>query len=496
MKSIKYIVLSTALAAAAVSLTSCNSDYLDTKPTESIGESTVFNSLNDVYVALNGIHRQMVAQETGYQCLGGEPGFMMSRDTQADDMTWVTNTWMTQYLRWSSNMNPTSGYNYSFWQIYYQWILNANKILNNIDNVPRTDEALYKQIKGEALCIRGWAYHNLVQLYGGRYVAGTANTQLGIPYRVTANAEPLARSTVEETYKLINEDLDQACQLLEGLDITLLTHYSDMVAWGLKARVALAMQDYPNAATYAAKSIELAESSVHGRKLMSGNELYCGFAKITDETKEPMYAARTLDDQTVYFYSYYAYMSWNFNATAIRQGVKCINADLYKTMSDTDLRLKWWDPTGKESVPSSSFAKQPYQNRKFTATSTANAVGDVAFMRLAEMYLTQAEALARSGNMAKAQEVFTQFQITRDPEYKGSNSSELITDIMNSRRIELWAEGFRFYDLKRLGEPIKRGSNFVKTFCTFLEKGPEEQGWIWEIPQSETDYNPLCEKNY
>ena len=239
----------------------------------------------------------MVAQETGVQCLGGEPGFMMCRDAQADDMTWVTNTWMTAYLRWTSNMNPVSSYNYNYWQIYYQWVLNANKILNNIDEVPRTDEALYKQIKGEALCIRGWAYHNLVQLYGGRYVAGTSNTQLGIPYRVEANADPLARSTVEETYRLINEDLDQACQLLEGLDISLLTHYSDMVAYGLKARVAMAMQDYSNAATYAAKSIDLAETN-HGRRLMSGNELYCGFAKITDETKEPMYSARTLDDQT------------------------------------------------------------------------------------------------------------------------------------------------------------------------------------------------------
>lgn len=80
---------------------------------------------------------------------------------------------------------------------------------------------------------------------------------------------------------------------------------------------------------------------------MTGSQLNCGFANITTDTKEAMYAAMTPDDKTVYFYSYYAYMSWNFNSSAIRQGVKCINVDAYETMSETDLRRAWWDPTGK-----------------------------------------------------------------------------------------------------------------------------------------------------
>ena len=231
---------------------------------------------------------------------------------------------------------------------------------------------------------------------------------------------------------------------------------------------------------------------------MSGSELYCGFANITSDTKEAMYAAMTPNDKTVYFYSYYAYMSWNFSSTAIRQGVKCINAETYDTMSETDLRRAWWDPTGEAAVPAKNFIKNKYQNRKFTARSSADAVGDVAFMRLAEMYLTQAEALARAGKTTEAQEVFTKFQITRDPSYKskGNSGDALAEEIMNSRRIELWGEGFRFYDLKRLNLPIKRGSNFDIAFCTFLEKDKDAQGWIWEIPKIETDYNPLCTKNY
>lgn len=494
----RYNKISTIVLAAAMTLgmSSCASDYMDTVPSNAVSEASINSSLDNLYVALNGIHKEMVSQESGYQCLGGEPGFMFCRDIEADDITWITNTWCkAAYLGWSCNMNESSGYNQKYWQIYYQWILNANKIITGVEEAPKTDEALYNQIKGEALCIRAWAHFNLVQLYAKRYAAGGSNTQDGIPYRLSAATTQQARNSVEEVYQLINEDLDVACKCLEGINPGY-HHYSEMVAWGLKARVALAKQDYSNAASYAAKAIQLAESN--GGALMQGDQLMCGFADICSDTKEAMYAARTPDDETVYFYSYYAYMSWNFNATAIRQGVKCINADTYDTMSETDLRRAWWDPTGAMEVPTKSFVKNPYQNRKFTARSSADAVGDVAFMRLAEMYLTEAEALARAGKNDEAQQVFTKFQVTRDPSYvaKGNTGDALAEEIMNSRRIELWGEGFRFYDLKRLNLPIHRGRNFVETFSTFIDKEAGADGWVWEIPKNETDFNKLCTKNY
>ena len=498
MKYIKHITMGLAVAAGSITFQGCSADYLDTVPSRSVSEVVINKSLESLYLALNGVHKEMVSQESDYQCLGGEPGFMMCRDAQADDINWQTNTWMqAAYLGWQANMNDQSEYNSKFWQIYYQWILNANKILEGLEVVDKTSESLYNQVKGEALCIRAWAHFNLVQLYAGRYDATKINSQDGIPYRVTSEASAQARNSVQDVYKLINEDLDEACTLLVGIKVSGVTHYSEMVAWGLKSRVALAMQDYSNAATYAEKSISLAEAN--GNALMSGaSQLTCGFADITKDTKEAMYAAQTPDDKTVYFYSYYAYMSWNFNSSAIRQGVKCINAETYNTLSETDHRRAWFDPTGEATVPATTYAKNIYQNRKFTARSTANAVGDVAFMRLAEIYLNQAEALARSGQTAQAQTVFTKFQITRDPEYvsAGNSGDALIEEIMNSRRVELWGEGFRFYDLKRLHLPIKRGSNFVQSFCTFIEKEADAQGWIWEIPRDETDFNPLCTKNY
>lgn len=498
MKKYKLFAMGLAMA-GAMTFSGCESDYLDTVPSNKISNVTVAQNMESLYLGLNGIHREMIAQTSDIQCLGGLGGMMYIMDIMADDITWKTNTWMkAAYLGWQCNTNKQNGYNAIFWRLYYQWIMNANGLLEvlestDVASLSGSDQALYEQIKGEALVFRAFAHFQAVQTYADAYKAGGNNSQLGVPYRtVETKTGELARSTVEETYDAISKDLAEACSLLEGKEISELNHWSAKSAYAVRARVAMAMHNYTDAAAYAAKSIELAEAE--GGKLMDASNLMNGFADVTSATDEAMYAAMTQDDQTIYYYSFYAYMSWNFSATAIRQGVKCINADTYDLMSKTDLRRAWWDPTGEADVPLASFKKAPYQNRKFTARAVNNAVGDVAFLRLSEMYLTLAEAYARGGNEAKAQEVFTKFQITRDPAY--TTSANLLDDIMTSRRIELWAEGLRFFDLKRLNLPIKRGRNFDVTFCTFLEKKAGEKGWTWEIPKIETDNNKACLPNY
>jgi len=319
------------MAVGAVTLTSCKDDYLETVPTEKVSDVTIASSLDNIYIALNGIHKEMVSQESGYQCMGGEPGIRMCMDCEGDDVTWQTNTWMKDaYLGWQCNTNDVSGYNYTIWRLYYQWILNANKILESLEAQADKSSDLYKQVKGEALCIRGWAHFQLVQTWAKRYDKGSDNSQAGVPYRTTSEGGELARSSVKEVYENITKDLTEANTLLaDGLTYKLYkagtvanwqNHYTDMTANALLARVNLVMQNYSEAATYAAKAISIAEGT-YGCKLMSTEkELTSGFADITSTTNEALYAAMTPDDKTVYFYSFMAYMSWNFSSTAIRQG--------------------------------------------------------------------------------------------------------------------------------------------------------------------------------
>ncbi len=497
IKSFKHIAMGLLLTGSLIG-TGCSSDYMDTIPTENVSLITVSSSLDNLYLALNGIHRKMVSQDLSNQGLGGEPGFIIGREALADDLTWDTQTWHQGFLNWSYPTNPTSSYVSGEWETYYKFILNANNILDMLEtNFAGSDDPLAAHIKGECLAIRAWSHFNLVQYYAKPYRNGQENSQLGVPYRTSPVIEPMARGTVEEVYAKINADLDEALALLADYEPNDRNHYSKASVYGLKARVLLTQQKYADAATAAVNAITEAEAD--GCKIMSQSELMNGFTNISSATKETMYAAMTQNDQTVYFYSFYAYMSWNFNSSSIRTGIKCISQSTYDLMSPTDLRRQWWDPTGEAAVPASSYNQRPYQNRKFTARSTADAVGDFAFMRISEMYLIAAEAFARSNQDAKAKQYLQALLAERDPEYKdlGNTGAKLADEIMTHRRIELWGEGFRWFDLKRLGLPLDRkGSNFDESFCGFLHKDTDADGWIFEIPKKETDFNPLIEKNY
>jgi hypothetical protein len=125
-------------------------------------------------------------------------------------------------------------------------------------------------------------------------------------------------------------------------------------------------------------------------------------------------------------------------------------------------------------------------------------VGDVVYMRVAEMYLIEAEAQARLGNFAQAQTILFNLVSTRNPNYVKSTSTgdTLITEILTQRRIELWGEGFRFFDLKRTNSSLDRtGANHNTTIAVTMNVPAGDNRWEWLIPQDEINANPLVVQN-
>lgn len=497
MKQFKYTALAALIAAA--SLTSCGKDYMDTEPTDKTPSENVLATVENLYSALNGTHRAMYIQYDR-QSQAGESSMNIERDMMGEDLINPStgNGWFVSDARWISHRDPQSYLsNYPF-LFYYKMVLNANLILESIDTAAGEEDVLPKRksIKGEALCYRAWAHFQLVQLYGKRYEAGKINDQLGVPYNTVSGIKDIARNTVEEVYEKANQDIDQAIELLDGYKVNDINHFSQEVAYGIKARIALVQQNWKDAVKYADLAIKTAQAN--GNKLMSSSdELMNGFVSAS-ENKEWMWASIMKDDQTVYFYSFFAFMSWNFNSSHVRQSPKCILDHLYAKLSKTDLRAKWWDPTGKEKGPNSSFTTFKYQNRKFTARSSDNGVGDVVYMRLAEMYLMKAEAEARSGDEPSAKNTLQTLAVTRDPEYKLSTNSgdALIEEILTQRRIELWGEGFRFTDLKRLNMALDRtNSNHDETVSQTMSVPAGDKKWQFVISNKELNANTLMEQN-
>ena len=473
------------LIALSASFTSCKEDYLETTPTNRVSTVDAFKTTKNAWAALNGIHRIMYSQIYSTQSQGGQSGNMIYMDVLGEDVVFpnVSNSWFRSEYQWINHRNPSSSmafYNYTF---YYMIISNANMILANIDQA-EGPEADRNAIKAEALTYRAWAHFQAVQLYGERYVAGAANSGLGIPVVTEPSTTAKARNTVGEVYAQINADLNEAIEKFTSYTRLNKSHFDVNIAKGIKARVALTQQDYTTAAT-------MAQEARKDFQLMTNTEYLGGFNNY--DNREWMWSSRIVSDQTNYFYSFFAYMSLNYNSTAIRATPKLMNSALYNQISESDVRKKLWDPTGTNTVdfplPASTFQRYPYQSKKFRVADLSLSIGDVPYMRAAEMYLIEAEALARSNRNTEAAAVLNLLAVNRDPSYVLSTKTgaELIDEIMIHRRVELWGEGFRFYDLKRTNSPLNRnGGNHSATFTNgALSVAPGDIKWQFLIPQDE-----------
>jgi hypothetical protein len=88
-----------------------------------------------------------------------------------------------------------------------------------------------------------------------------------------------------------------------------------------------------------------------------------------------------------------------------------------------------------------------------------NFLENIPILRYSEVLLTAAEAKARSGNEGGAQTNITTFRTARGVVGAVTATGPALIDlILRERRLELIAEGHRFYDLKRLGMTIPKST--------------------------------------
>ena len=490
----------TVLAIAVFTLmTSCKKEMLDTGPTDNADEAAIFTTTANASNVINGIYRYLYYRYSD-QNQPGHGGMMLDLDFMGEDLHQSVATWYTTAGSgtggWVSQKNDGSGWvSYPF-RLYYRCIGNSNALIENIDAASGLD-ADKNRLKAEALTMRAWGYFNLVQIFAKRYVPGTTNSQLGLSMPLSAKEIKLPRSTVEEVYAQIVKDLDEAIGLFPNASAPpTKAHLSLNAARAIKARVALTKGDYATAATLAKQVIDAGAYS-----LMSTTQYQEGFNNIANP--EWIWGAYVQDDQGDTFGSYFAQISWDGNTTYIRGRPKRINSALYALIPATDVRKKMWEPAPTAAnfpLPASTYIREPYMSRKFK-TRALPTIGDVPYIRLAEMYLILAEASARqAGKEADAQAALFTLVNKRDPSYVLSTNTgqALIDEILIQRRVELWGEGFRFFDLKRLNLPLDRTvvPNFVSASVGGVMQVPAgDNKWVFAIPLSEIQANPNTKQN-
>lgn len=419
------------IGASLVLLAACNKK-LDIEPTQSVSETDVFTSDANVKKALNGAYD---AASNGY-VFGGD--MMLYSELLASEAAGGE-------LRWDGTFNqPREVFNKSIltnnsyvtgtWTNAYDAINICNNILANLSVVNESDRA---QVEGEALFLRGSLYFNMVELFAKPYSAGNVTTALGLPIITTptvgnvTEVNYVPRSTLQQTYDLIIADLTKAKAQLSGDRSIYATTWA---AAGMLSRVYLQTADYQKAAEEANYVISESDLFLVDYEAAFNN---------TENSDEDLFAIQVSSQDGANDMQLF----WSIREYGARSGdvdVLQKHLNLYPGQAD-DARFNLFYKDG--SVWRSGKWKFQYRN--------------LSMLRLAEMYLTRAEANFRLNpdpNASAVGDASPLDDITAIRERAGyaTTTEAYITldNIILERKLELAHEGQAIQDIKRLKRSI------------------------------------------
>ncbi len=508
MKNLRLLLYVVGLV---VLLGSCSKDYLETKPTDSVVPETAFKTTEGAYMAINGIAKLMTSSWIS-QGFNGEGTIKMFYGNYpgahfVKDLTGWAPIINSQY-----HENSTSTYDYYPWWYYYTLINNANIVLERI-NAALGSESDKKMIRAQALSYRAYSYFMLSQIYCNRWSDSNNGASEGLVMRTTSdNSTEVPLSTLADVYAQVYKDLDDAIVLFAESGKKRKQNYEidANVAKAIYARAALTRQDYSKAAG-------MAHDARVGYPLMSNPEYLAGFCA---PNKEWIWSSYGSESENLYYYSYFSFIAYNSSASIVRSYPICISKELYLKIPATDMRRGLWFYPGNDKTGSVDIKAEPkvdlairvahpslasdaitanYMQFKI-ACQVVPGVGNLNHFRSAEMVLIEAEALARIGGKdTEVQNLLVELNKTsgRNDLYTCDKvGAQLIDEVVLYRAIELWGEGFDWFDLKRTGVVRIRHDKSDATnpgnFLTLLSGSLNPEGanrWTWRIPDHETQYN-------
>jgi len=477
MKKILVITLSLMI------FTSCEDDFLDTQPESTLNDEQLATSatasesiIAGIYSALRSYGLSVAGSHEDY----GHKSILAATDMMSNDMLMTKSSWYSSFYNYLGRQQTNSRSRLA-WSIYYPQIKTTNVVIAAIP--AGTTDSKLKSLRGQALALRGYFYFMLARMYGPTYIGN--ETKLCVPLYTEVSLEGKAKSTVSAVYTVIENDLLEAIDLLDGFTRANNDGLDQSVAQAFLADVYLEMGKYDASAT-------LAHAARANYTLLTEAQWNTGFYELN--SSETMWGATITSAQSTFVASFFSHFD-NTNEAGYAGGLqiyKNIDMNLYNSISNTDYRKKAFvAPGGNATYP----ALPEYANIKFR-DPTVDA-GDYIYLRAAAMYYIEAEALARSGNEPGARQVLYDITITRDSSYVLSTNSgtALIDEIILQKRIELWGEGYAWFDMKRLNVPLTRdypGSNHA-TFGKFNIPAGDNR-FIFQVPQAEIDANPLIEQ--
>lgn len=428
---------------------------LDVKPTQDIDESIALNTSRDVEATLIGCYDGLQSIDV----YGG--AYQYSSELLGNNDELLFGGTFQNLLEMANKVITTANVTASAtWQDSYVTINRCNNVLSALDKV---DEDKRDRVEGEARFIRGSVYFELVKLYAKTWGDGDNAANPGVPIvltptRLVTEANDIPRNSVAEVYAQVMEDLTAAKTLLPETNNIYATKYA---ASAQLSRVHLMQSNFQGARDEANAVI------TSGKYVLEENfeDLFYTFLNNGGANpREYIFSiVVTQQDGVNDMNTFFGTNLEEVTGTSGRGDIR-VTAKHLALYEPDDVR-------GKFFVTTNSTYTQKH----------LDTFGNVIVFRLAEMYLTRAEANFRLGTAIGATPLADINAIRTRANLKPATTVTLAS-ILKERHLELAFEGHTLYDIKR-----NKGN-----VGTLPYNSPK---LILPIPQREVDVNPKLVQN-
>jgi hypothetical protein len=418
MKKIYFGIFTSVL----LGFSACSDDFLDRKPEAT---ETQFLDVDAIKTAADLQKLLLSVYDVTANTFGGQ--IQNLSELLGDNIGEPANQndYIQVYLRRTDIFNGTIS---GVYRDAYIAIYRANQLIFKKDDVSDITENDKLRIEAESRFLRAFCHHGILRLFAQPAGYTSDNSHPGIVMRMEFNNEVGLRSTVAECYRMILEDLQFAEDNLPEDNGVYATKWA---AKAMKARVYLDLNDFNNAAQFAGEVINSSKFPL----LDSLNRYTAGpnseqiFATIS-------YLGEGIADERGD--AFLNYRSDNNTNPTMRAAGEFYN---YLIASGDSVRAAQWFRT-IEAGGNTTYGVAKY-DRSFMW---------IPLLHTTEMYLTRAEALAKSGsNDQQAQDDVNVIRARAGLSPTLATGTGLLQVIRDERRKEMCFEGDRTTQIKRIG---------------------------------------------
>lgn len=450
MKHIIYLLIMSVLV-------SCD-NFLDIPSETSLSTDIYYQSQEDFEHGVNGIYsilRDLYSGSNGAWAMGELRSDNTTYGFNPNDRGTISAEFVKDFLDDANNSVP-----YHKYANDYSIISNANYLLESIDNV-EFDQDAKDNIKGQALCLRAFAYLDLVQYFGSVPMHLT-------PVKKLSDATlPLA--SVDSIYAQIIDDASQAANLLPNksqqeqgrvtsgtANMLLGNAYINLKQWSKAESVLKNITGYQLLDDYAAvfdPSNKNNEESIFEVQFKEGNDGYASnFFYVF--LAQPITAAEV------------EAITGISEVARIVEGYNIPTPDIIEAYEEGDVRKD--ASVGYLTAHGETY---PYIKKYCHSHALSGITNDNwPIYRYSETLLFLAEALNEQGKLSEALTYINQVRKRAGLNNLTVNSQEQMrTAILQERRVELAFENKRWLDLVHSGT----AETVMKAYGARVKENPQ-----------------------